>query len=70
MSEALYKRNAAASYELARAATSEDEKARWIVLAQKWLVRADEWQASGAARSDQSMAQVAQQQIRPKKKEE
>jgi hypothetical protein len=70
MSEALYRRNAAASYELARAATNEDEKARWITLAQKWLERADEWQASGAARSDQSTTQVAQQQqqIQPKKK--
>jgi hypothetical protein len=69
MSEALYRRNAAASYELARAATNEDEKARWITLAQKWLERA-EWQASGAARSDQSTTQVAQQQqqIQPKKK--
>jgi hypothetical protein len=66
MSDVLYRRNAAACYELARAATNEDEKVRWIVLAQDWLERADAWQAS----DDQSTTeQVCQQQVQPKKKE-
>jgi hypothetical protein len=72
MSAALYRKNAAACYELARASTNEDEKVRWIVLAQDWLERADVWQASGDPPADQSTAQVGQQQqqIQPEKKEE
>jgi hypothetical protein len=71
MSAAIYRRNAATCYELARAATNEDEKVRWIVLAQDWLERADAWEASGDPPADQSTAQVAQQQqqIQPKKEE-
>jgi hypothetical protein len=53
-------KNAAACYELARAATNEDEKVRWIVRAQDWLERADVWQASGDPPADQSTAQVGQ----------
>jgi hypothetical protein len=70
MSAAIYRRNAAACYELARKASNEDEKIRLIVLAQDWLERADAWQASGDPPADQS-AQVAQQQqqIQPKKEE-
>jgi hypothetical protein len=72
VSEALYRRNAATCYELARIATNEDEKVRWIVLAQDWLERADAWQASGDPPADQSTEQVAQQQqqIQPTKKKE
>jgi hypothetical protein len=74
MSAALYRRNATACYELARTATNEDDKVRWIVLAQDWLERADAWQASssGEPPADQSTEQAAQQQqqIQPKKKDE
>src|ERR1700704_3645559 len=70
MSDVLYRRNAAACYELARTATNEDEKVRWIVLAQDWLERADAWQASGDPPADQSTERFPQKQqkIQPTKK--
>jgi hypothetical protein len=54
MSAAIYRRNAATCYDLARAARNEDEKIRLIVLAQDWLERAETWQASGGPLANQS----------------